>query len=229
MYWPSRPPWTGPAISRDIYPGSESCPPNRCVNWRTSGATVKLLKMPNGRCEPSYRPTTTLTEFVRWRDMTCRFPGCDAPAEVCDIDHTKPYPHGPTHPSNTKLYCRTHHLLKTFYTGLLGWTDRQFPDGTVSLDRSDRPHVQHRIRTAAHCFPRWPSPPAMWARSSSDDPTGDRGVMMPTRRQTREQDRRDRIAKERRERCKSSPKKRESGSGATQATNHHRSEPASMA
>ena len=26
---------------------------------------------------------------------------------------------------------RCHHLLKTFYTGLGGWADRQLPDGTV--------------------------------------------------------------------------------------------------
>lgn len=26
---------------------------------------------------------------------------------------------------------RCHHLLKTFWTGIGGWTDRQLPDGTV--------------------------------------------------------------------------------------------------
>ncbi|MGV0827243.1 DUF222 domain-containing protein, partial [Mycobacterium syngnathidarum] len=38
--------------------------------------------------EPRYRPSVALSEFIRWRDLTCRFPGCDAPAERCDIDHT---------------------------------------------------------------------------------------------------------------------------------------------
>ncbi|MDG5781025.1 HNH endonuclease signature motif containing protein, partial [Mycolicibacterium fortuitum] len=80
--------------------------------------------------EPGYRPTAGLSEFIRWRDLTCRFPGCDAPAERCDIDHTAPWPAGPTHPSNTKLYCRAHHLIKTFCPG---WSDRQYPDGTVEV------------------------------------------------------------------------------------------------
>ncbi|SEQ80085.1 protein of unknown function [Mycobacterium sp. 88mf] len=80
--------------------------------------------------EPGYRPSVALSEFIRWRDLTCRFPGCDAPAARCDIDHTMPYPLGPTHPSNTKLYCRTHHLVKTFCPG---WSDRQLPDGTVEI------------------------------------------------------------------------------------------------
>jgi len=65
------------------------------------------------------------------RDLTCRFPGCDCPAEFADIDHTVPYPVGPTHPSNLKMLCRKHHLLKTFYTGPNGWRDRQLADGTT--------------------------------------------------------------------------------------------------
>jgi hypothetical protein len=36
-----------------------------------------------------------------------------SPAEACDIDHTIPYPLGPTHPSNLKLLCRFPHLLHT--------------------------------------------------------------------------------------------------------------------
>jgi len=28
---------------------------------------------------------------------------------------------------------RCHHLIKTFYVGLGGWTDQQMPDGTVLL------------------------------------------------------------------------------------------------
>ncbi|WP_234788376.1 HNH endonuclease signature motif containing protein, partial [Mycolicibacterium setense] len=88
------------------------------------------LSQPADAGEPGYRPSAALSEFIRWRDLTCRFPGCDAPAQRCDIDHTVPYPTGPTHPSNNKLYCRAHHLLKTFSTG---WTDRQLPDGTVEF------------------------------------------------------------------------------------------------
>jgi hypothetical protein len=99
---------------------------------RELAATAKLkpLPLPPPICEPGYRPSAALAEFVRCRDLTCRFPGCDQPAEVCQIDHTIPYPLGPTHPSNLKLLCVFHHLLKTFYTGVGGWADRQLPDGT---------------------------------------------------------------------------------------------------
>src|SRR5262249_23416614 len=94
-------------------------------------AKVKPLWIPPGVAESGYRPSAAPAEVVRFRGLACRFPGCDEPAEACDIDHTVPYPLGPTHPSNLKLLCRYHHLLKTFYTGAEGWRDRQEPDGTV--------------------------------------------------------------------------------------------------
>jgi hypothetical protein len=78
-------------------------------------AKIKPLKIPPPECEPRYRPSTALAEFVRWRDLTCRWPGCDVPATKCQIDHTVPYPLGPTHPSNNKLYCPHHRRLKTFW------------------------------------------------------------------------------------------------------------------
>ena len=105
--------------------------PAESVRALAKSARLKPLTVPTGAPEPGYRPSAALAEFVRWRDLTCRFPGCDAPAAVCDIDHTVPYPRGATHPSNAKLYCRSHHLLKTFYTGPTGWAERQLPDGTV--------------------------------------------------------------------------------------------------
>ena len=123
------------------------------------GATVRHLRRPADEPEPGYRPSTALDEFVRFRDMTCRFPNCDVPAEFCDVDHTIPWPLGPTHPSNLKCTCRKDHLLKTFWEG---WSDRQFPDGTVEWtsptgktylthpgSRISVPDMEHHHRPAA--------------------------------------------------------------------------------
>jgi hypothetical protein len=77
---------------------------------------ASLLPVPTAQdllAEPRYRPSAALARFIRCRDLTCRWPGCDAPAMGCDIDHSVPYPLGPIHPSNNKPYCRIHHLLKT--------------------------------------------------------------------------------------------------------------------
>jgi hypothetical protein len=45
--------------------------------------------------EPRYTPSRELADFVRCRDLTCRWPGCDKPSYHCDLDHTVPYPLGP--------------------------------------------------------------------------------------------------------------------------------------
>jgi hypothetical protein len=78
------------------------------------GATIRPVRHPgDAPAELRYRPSTALDEFARCRDLTCRFPCCDAPAEFCDIDHTVPYPLGPTHPSNLKCLCRKQDGLMT--------------------------------------------------------------------------------------------------------------------
>ena len=55
-----------------------------------TGATIKPIRMPSEEPEPSYRPSPELAEFVRMRDLFCRFPNCDVPADRCDIDQPDP-------------------------------------------------------------------------------------------------------------------------------------------
>jgi hypothetical protein len=87
----------------------------------------------------SYQPSAALQRWIRCRDLTCCFPGCDRPAWLTDIDHTVAFNHarpnagGLTIPSNLKCYCREHHRVKTFHDGPTGWRDEQRPDGTIVL------------------------------------------------------------------------------------------------
>jgi hypothetical protein len=160
-------------------------------------AKTKTLWIPPDVAELGYRPSVALAEFVRFRDLTCRFPGCDEPAEVCDIDHTVPYPLGPTHPSNLKLLCRFHHLLKTFYAGLDGWRDRQEPDGTV-VWTSPSGHTYITKPGGTLLFPALAVPTGALVLPNSVPPAGEaRGIMMPTRRRSRAQERAARIGWER--------------------------------
>ena len=150
--------------------------------------------------EPRYTPSRALADFIRCRDLTCRFPGCDAPATDADIDHTVPYPVGPTHPSNCKCLCRFHHLLKTFWTGENGWHDRQLPDGTI-IWTSPTGHTYTTHPAGAALFPAL-SPPtaALWNGDPprNDTTTDRRGAMMPRRRHTRAQNHAHSITAERR-------------------------------
>jgi Domain of unknown function (DUF222) len=161
-------------------------------------AKIKPLVLPSPSPEPGYRPSMALAEFVRCRDLTCRFPGCDQPAEVCDLDHTVPFPLGPTHASNLKLLCRYHHLLKTFYTGVGGWADRQLPDGTVEWTApTGRTYTTKPV--GAEFFPALAIPTGELVLPKAGSPaTGNRGLMMPTRRHTRATERATRITSERR-------------------------------
>jgi hypothetical protein len=146
--------------------------------------------------EPGYVPSKALADFVRCRDLTCRWPGCDHPAFDCDIDHTIPHADGgPTHASNLKCYCRTHHLVKTFW----GWCDQQLPDGTIILNS---PSGQTYVTTpgSALLFPGLCSPTGDLRPSEPPAPVDycdARTAMMPKRRRTRRQDRIYRISAER--------------------------------
>jgi Domain of unknown function (DUF222) len=161
-------------------------------------AKIKPLVMPSTRPEPGYRPSAALAQFVRCRDLTCRFPGCDQPAEVCDLDHTVPFPWGPTHASNLKLLCRYHHLLKTFYTGIGGWADHQLPDGTVEWTAPSG-HTYTTTPGGSFFFPALgASTGELKFPPGTATPGIARGLMMPRRKRTRAQDRRHRITSERR-------------------------------
>jgi hypothetical protein len=97
-----------------------------------------------------------------------------------------PWPAGPTHASNTKSYCRFHHLLKTFYCGVGGWREHQLSDGTLILT-APTGHTYTTKPGSAQLFPTLCLPtgelhlPAYQPTRDSDG----RGVMMPKRRRTR--------------------------------------------
>jgi hypothetical protein len=88
-------------------------------------------------------------------------------------------------------------LLKTFWSGPDGWRDLQHTDGTIIWTAaSGHTYITRpgsRLLFPALCLPTGELPTA----STAELPTGERGMMMPTRRRTREQDRAYRIDAER--------------------------------
>jgi hypothetical protein len=155
------------------------------------GAKVKLVGGPGHDPEPQYRPSKALDEFVRVRDMTCRFPGCDRPAVFGDVDHTVAHPSGPTHAGNLKCYCRKHHLVKTFWRG---WSDRQLADGTVVVT-APTGHTYATKPGSSLFFPSWAiSTPVPPGRSAT--PGEYRAMMMPARKRSRVKARADRRKRE---------------------------------
>ncbi len=76
----------------------------------------------------AYRPPAVMAELVRTRDGTCRMWGCTRPASHTDLDHTRPWPDGPTTPSNLVALCRRHHRMKQ----LGRWRPTLHPDATLT-------------------------------------------------------------------------------------------------
>lgn len=170
--------------------------PADAVREMATHAKIRPLPHPAASpAEPHYRPSAALAEFIRCRDLTCRFPGCDCPAEYADIDHTVPYPAGPTHASNLKILCRFHHLMKTFYST---WNDQQLPDGTV-IWTSPTGRTYTTTPHGALFFPQLATPTGeLTLPKTLRSDTPGRGLAMPTRRRTRAQEKAYRIETERR-------------------------------
>lgn len=97
--------------------------------------------------------------------------------------------------TNLKCYCRTHHLVKTFWD----WHEQQLPDATLILTS---PAGQTYVTTpgSALLFPTLCTPTADLPphRSTATNPCAERTAMMPRRRRTRAQHRTQRITTERR-------------------------------
>ncbi len=156
------------------------------------GATVRPVPTAAELCtESRYRPSAKLARYVRSRDLTCCFPGCDRPAERCDLDHSAPHGVGGlTHPGNAKCLCRKHHLLKTFWTGPTGWTDQQLADGTI-VWISPTGHRYTRPPGSRMYFPHWDTHTPLPKKDTATPPpaaaTGapNRGLTMPKRKTTR--------------------------------------------
>jgi Domain of unknown function (DUF222) len=189
----------GGAASAGSMIGADALIPAELIAELARTARLRPLVHPRDTPpEGGYLPSQALADFVRCRDLTCRFPGCDRPALHCDIDHTIPHAHGgPTHASNLKCLCRQHHLLKTFW----GWGDQQLPDGTVIWTA---PSGQTYVTTpgSALLFPALCTPTGELAPpkpTHTGSPCTDRTAMMPTRRRTRAQNRAARIAAERKQ------------------------------
>ncbi len=88
--------------------------------------------------EDRYVPSRKLRHLLRARNQTCTAPACNAQALYCDIDHTIPYPDGPTDECNTNPKCRRHHRTKQ----APGWkTTQPTPDTTTWITPSGRAHT----------------------------------------------------------------------------------------
>jgi hypothetical protein len=139
-----RHPWTPqpPAEAQSGGPAGRPPPPGRAAGGRGDPRpdpdraqrladlirrlNVTFRPVRDGRCdhadaEDHYTPSRELKHLIRARSATCTAPACNAQAVYCDLDHTVPYPDGPTCQCNLTPKCRRHHRCKQ----APGWTVEQ--------------------------------------------------------------------------------------------------------
>jgi hypothetical protein len=101
----------------------------------------------------TYTPPVALADFVRARDVYCRFPGCQRKAVNGELDHVRAFADGgATSATNLAGFCVRHHHLK--HAGG-GWQVRALPDGGLEWITP----TGHRHVTRPHDYRSDPDPP----------------------------------------------------------------------
>jgi hypothetical protein len=114
--------------------------PELVAELAKSAKLVPLIHPADAPPEPRYTPSAALADFVRCRDLTCRWPGCDQQAINCDVDHTIPYAQGgPTHAGNLKCYLPRPPLAEN----VLRMAGKAAARRHADPDRAHRPHLCH--------------------------------------------------------------------------------------
>ncbi|MBX0298849.1 HNH endonuclease [Cryobacterium sp. 1639] len=163
-----------PETARDIAAGAPSF--TRLLTHPETGVVLSLGKT-------QYKNTKAMKKWLRMRDETCRFPGCNRPAVKSDVDHTDDWANGgSTDCDNLAHLCEAHHRLKHLSQwqvvqepgGVLHWTSpgkrsyRTDPANPVAPPRPRPPVVtpkkRRRPAAASYLMPehqptRRPSPP----------------------------------------------------------------------
>jgi len=100
----------------------------------------------------TYRPPADLARWLRVRDETCRFPGCNRRAARCELDHTDDWADdGRTAFDNLTHLCPYHHHMKHETS----WSVRHLEHGTLEwCSPAGRRHVTDpAVRIPARAAP----------------------------------------------------------------------------
>jgi hypothetical protein len=132
---PWTPPPTGPAGPAGPAPGDrgDSRPARlAALLTRLNAAPEPIARAAGdlGRREDRHTPSRKLKHLIRARTNRCCAPGCGAQALTSEIDHTTPYPAGPTCEGNLGPLCQRHHHakhapgrhLQQTQPGIMRWT-----------------------------------------------------------------------------------------------------------
>ncbi|GAA2753737.1 HNH endonuclease signature motif containing protein [Amnibacterium kyonggiense] len=111
------------------------------------------------------KPPADMRRWVTLRDELCRFPGCNRPAHLCDLDHVQEWQDaGVTDIGNLVSLSRPHHLAKS--VGL--WDEELRENGSV-----DWRNPWGEVFTDPPSNPSDPAPPELVEPGPADPPGDD--------------------------------------------------------
>lgn len=92
-----------------------------------------------------YEVPAELKRYLRARDETCRFPGCNRAAAATELDHTRAWEDGGiTAAWNLGCLCKGHHRMKHH----TAWQVEQPPDGSAVYHWTSPLGQTHRTQPA---------------------------------------------------------------------------------
>ena len=118
----------------------------------------------------AFRVPAALKKYLRLRDGTCRFPGCNRSARHSDLDHTRDTQFGgPTTATNLHHLCPANHNLKHYSD----WNATAAPDGTLNWTSPAGKHyaTDPATRIAPPAPAPAPAPAAAAAAAAAAEPT----------------------------------------------------------
>lgn len=145
-----------------VLAGGGVIPTPLLAELRAMGAVIQPVLNPiDLSAVAGYRPSTAQQRFVRTRDLTCCFPGCDQPAEYCDVDHTIPYDVSRlTHPGNLKCLC-AENTIYSKHSGSDAGDGAMNNSPTAPSYGPPQPDDENTYRPAAACCSQTGTPPPL--------------------------------------------------------------------
>jgi hypothetical protein len=139
---PGSRPWAPPPPSRDGPAGPRTAQLDELLSrFNAAPEPIAGGAGEHGHREDRYTPSRKLKHLVRARTARCCAPACGAQAMTSEIDHTIPYPAGPTCEANLGPACQRHHhakhapgwKLEQTEPGVMRWT---VPSGRAYTTRA---------------------------------------------------------------------------------------------
>lgn len=144
--------------------------------WKEKATHTRCMDQARHCTTEAHDPPAELRAAIAGRDGTCRFPGCCAPVNRCQVDHRVNHADGgETCLENCAMLCQRHHNMKTDgrvryfmdpLTGIIVWL---FVDGTWAITTPQGPLSAENARWAQSMAQHRAKHHERWAKKNAEE------------------------------------------------------------